>query len=111
MEKTNILFICSKNKWRSPTAEKIYKNDNRFNVRSAGVSESSKRKVSFKDIEWADLILVMEQNHKSRIRKTFREIKYLPPIESLDIPDDFQYMDPELIELIKIQTEAILSQF
>ena|SRR6185436_5604532 len=99
-----ILFVCGRNQWRSPTAENIYKNDARINVRSAGMSNKSSHQISNSDIEWADLVLVMERKYKSRIVSEFLEYK-LPPIESLEIPDEYEYMDDELIGLIKTGTE------
>ena len=101
---TKILFICGKNRWRSPTAEKIYRSDPRVQVRSAGVSSGANHQLSQKDIEWCDLILVMEQKHKKYIHERFRSLE-LPPIFSLEIPDEYQFMDQELIELIKAGTE------
>lgn len=98
--KPHILFVCGRNQWRSPTAVAIYKDDQRIEVRSAGVSSKSKKKISLSDVEWADLILVMEKEYKSRIVEVFRGMKLLP-IENLDIPDDYNYMDEELIELIR----------
>lgn len=102
-----ILFVCGRNKWRSPTAERIYRNDSRVQVRSAGVSSSVQRQVSQKDIEWCDLILVMEQKYKEYIVKKFKTLQ-LPPVYSLDIPDDYQFMDEELIELIRSGTEPFI---
>ncbi len=63
----NLLFVCSQNKWRSPTAEANYRNDSRVNVRSAGTSSSARKRISEKDLDWADLILVMENRHKKAI--------------------------------------------
>jgi predicted protein tyrosine phosphatase len=63
------------------------------------MSEKSNHPLSRADIEWADLILVMEGGHKSWIAGKFRDLS-LPPIENLDIPDEYRYMDDELIELI-----------
>ena len=103
-EKPHILFVCGKNKWRSPTAERIYKKDERIEVRSAGMSGKSKHPISNNDIEWADLILVMENGYKTRILALFRDLS-LPKIENLDIPDEYEYMDDELIELIKNRVE------
>jgi predicted protein tyrosine phosphatase len=96
----HILFVCGKNQWRSPTAERIYRNDKRIEVRSAGMSGKSKHPISETDIEWADLILVMERGYKSWIVGSFRNLS-LPAIENLDIPDEYQYMDDELITLIE----------
>ena len=103
-QRPKILFVCGRNKWRSPTAENVYKNDLRVNVRSAGMSDKSSHQISSSDIEWADLVLVMERKYKTRILSEFRDYK-LPPIESLEIPDEYKYMDDELIELIKTGTE------
>lgn len=102
-----ILFVCGKNRWRSPTAERIYRNDSRLQVRSAGVSSGAQRQVSQKDIEWCELILVMEQKYKENIVKKFKSLK-LPPIHSLYIPDNYQFMDEELIELIRSGTEPFI---
>lgn len=105
----NVLFVCSRNQWRSPTAERIYRKVPGVNVRSAGTSRGAKRKLSVADIRWADLILVMEEKHKSRIAAEFRdEVKY-KRIQVLDIPDDYRFMDPELIELIREKTAPLLA--
>ena len=64
-EKLNVLFICSRNQWRSPTAEKVYQNDPRVEVRSAGVSASARCRVSENLLRWADRVLVMEHAHSS----------------------------------------------
>ncbi len=103
-DKPHILFVCGRNQWRSPTAARVYANDQRIDVRSAGASPGSPRQVSNEDIAWADLILVMEQKHKARLRDMFRDMA-LPPIESLDIPDEYQFMDGELVGLIQAGTE------
>lgn len=101
----HILFICARNQWRSPTAARIYAKDRRIDVRSAGLSSKSPHQVSQKDIAWADLILVMEPEHKVRLGDTFRK---LPPVESLDIPDDYDIMNAELIKLVRNGTELHL---
>lgn len=82
-----ILFVCGRNQWRSPTAERLYSRDTRVEVRSAGVSPGSRHEISGADLEWADLVLVMERRHAQRIREGFSATLDLPPIESLDIPD------------------------
>lgn len=106
--KPHILFICGQNQWRSPTAARVYANDQRLEVRSAGVSPLSAHRVSQKDVEWANLILVMEQKHKARLQEMFRDMQ-LPPIECLEIPDDFRLMDDTLVGLIRAGTEAHLA--
>ena len=97
----NILFICSRNQWRSPTAEAIYKNRTDLNVRSAGTSSSAKTKLSAKAILWADLIFVMEKKHKEKMIEMFSSETEDKQIIILDIPDEYQFMDAELVEEIK----------
>lgn len=105
-----ILFVCGMGKRRSPTAEKIYQGDERVEVRSAGVSDSGRNKLTEKNIEWADLILVMERKYKQRIQERFRNLS-LPQIEILEIPDMYEFMDEELVELIQSATEPYIVNF
>lgn len=100
IERPNILVVCGRNKKRSRTAEYIFKNDNRFNIRSAGLSPKSDRKISVNDLHWADLIFVMETGHKAKISEQYRHID-LPTIEILNIADDYEFMDDELIEMLR----------
>ncbi len=108
MTPLNILFICSQNQWRSPTAEKVWHKTEGISVRSAGTSRKARKRLSVKDIRWADLIFVMEEKHKSRMRADFRDEIQYKEIYVLDIPDEYQYMDPELIEIIKEKTEPLI---
>ena len=101
----NLLFLCSRNQWRSPTAEAIYQNDPRVEVRSAGVSAAARRKVTEKLLLWADLVLVMEHGHKRRVREQFPAAADGLRIGVLDIPDDYRFMDAELIALIRDRVE------
>jgi predicted protein tyrosine phosphatase len=107
INKPNILVVCSRNRKRSRTAESIFKKDSRFNIRSVGLRDKSERKISEKDILWADLILAMEDWHKNWILGLFRHLD-IPPIEVLGIEDEYDYMDPELVILIKERIESIL---
>jgi protein-tyrosine phosphatase len=66
-ERPNILVVCGRNKKRSRTAEHIFKNDSRFNIRSAGLSSKSDRKISENDLHWADLVFVMETEQCAKI--------------------------------------------
>ncbi|WP_299008675.1 phosphotyrosine protein phosphatase [uncultured Shewanella sp.] len=98
---TNLLFICSRNQWRSPTGEQVWRNHPEVSVRSAGTSPKARRTVSVKDIQWADIIFVMEQKHKSRLKAQFTRLLEHKDIHVLDIPDEYQYMDEKLIEIMK----------
>ena len=104
----NILFVCSRNKWRSATAETIYKNHPEHQVRSAGTAPSARIKLNAKHIIWADFIFVMEKKHKRRIAEKFSEEITDKEIIVLDIPDDYQYMDKELIEELNWKTSDYL---
>ena len=88
------------NKQRSVTAERLYRNDARLEVRSAGVRSDAKRRVSETDLKWADVVFVMEREHKQWITMRFEGLE-LPPIDVLDVPDDFEVMDPQLQEMLK----------
>jgi predicted protein tyrosine phosphatase len=98
---TNILFICSRNQWRSPTGEQVWKNHPELKVRSAGTSPKARRTVNAKDIQWADVIFVMEEKHKSRLKAQFTRLLNHKDIQVLDIPDEYQYMYEELVEIMK----------
>ncbi len=108
MPRPNVLFVCSKNQWRSPTAEAIYGDDERISVRSRGTSRTSVRCIHSTDIKWADVILVMEDKHSARLKADFPgETKYTP-IHVLDIPDDYRYMDDDLIAMIRSASDPII---
>jgi protein-tyrosine phosphatase len=106
--KTNVLFLCSRNQWRSPTAEQIYANHPIIYAKSAGTEPSARIKVNTKLIEWADVIFVMEKKHKQRIKEKFGQETTQKQIIVLDIPDDYQYMDPELVEEIEAKVGGYL---
>lgn len=106
-ERPKFLVVCGKNKKRSRTAEFIFKNDTRFDIRSVGVSPKSNRKITETDIIWADLILVMEKDHQQKIKKIYSHLE-IPTIEVLDIPDEYEFMDEELIEILTEKINAFL---
>ena len=98
---TNVLFICSRNQWRSPTGEQVWRNHPELAVRSADTSPKAKRTMNAKDIQWADVIFVMEEKHKSRLKAQFTRLLNYKDVQVLDIPDEYQYMDNELVEIMK----------
>lgn len=93
----NVLFICSRNQWRSPTAEQVFRRYSGLSVRSAGTSRNAKKSVSHELLHWADVICVMEQKHKDRLMAEYRRLLENKPLHILDIPDDYRYMDPVLV--------------
>jgi protein-tyrosine phosphatase len=104
----NVLFICSRNVWRSATAETIYKNTQGHNFKSAGTEPSAKVRVSAKSILWADLIFVMEKKHKQRLMDKFPNETASKTVVVLDIEDEYQFMDEELIHMIKLSVDPYL---
>jgi protein-tyrosine phosphatase len=96
----NVLFVCSRNKWRSRTAETIYKSDSKLNVKSAGTEQNAIVKVDYTLVNWAEVIFVMEKKHKEFLQRTFSLLSQ-DKISILDIPDEYKYMDVELIEMIQ----------
>lgn len=81
-----------------------------MSVRSCGLSDSSPRKLRVADIEWADVVFVMENKHRSRILGSMSNALGHTPLHVLDIPDDYQFMDPELIDLLQESVESYLGE-
>jgi protein-tyrosine phosphatase len=104
----NMLFICSRNIWRSATAETIYKNRQDHKVKSAGTEPSARVKVSAKSILWADIIFVMEKKHKQRLEDKFPHEIANKTVVILDIEDEYEFMDQELIDMIKVSVDPYL---
>ncbi|MEC4091755.1 MULTISPECIES: low molecular weight protein tyrosine phosphatase family protein [Pseudoalteromonas] len=106
----NLLFICSRNQWRSPTAEAIWRKHADFNAKSAGTSPKARKTVSSTDICWADVIFAMESKHKNRLKAEFARLLDHKPIYVLDIPDNYKYMDPELVQELESLVSAHLEE-
>ena len=97
----NFLFICSRNQWRSPTAEQVFAQGYGIHTRSAGTSSHARHTINNRDSAWADLILVMEEKHKKQLAmQCSRQLQH-KQVVVLVIPDDYQFMDAELVELLK----------
>ena len=99
--KKHILFLCSQNKLRSPTAEAVFAGHSSVDVDSAGLNNDAEVPLSEEQIEWADLIVVMETTHRNRLNRKFGKSLAGKRIVVLNIPDDYDYMDPALITLLK----------
>lgn len=99
--KENLLFVCSRNQWRSPTAEGLLRNHPAYQARSAGTSEKARIKLSHKLVAWADVLIVMERRHRDILRERFAAELAGKRVVVLDIPDLYGFNDPELVELLK----------
>jgi predicted protein tyrosine phosphatase len=96
-----LLFVCSRNQWRSRTAEEIFRGVPGFAVKSAGTEASSRIRVTEGLIGWADVIFVMERKHRSILAERFGEALAGRAIHCLDIPDEYGFMDAELVETLR----------
>jgi predicted protein tyrosine phosphatase len=106
-----LLFICSKNRLRSPTAEAVFAEYEGLEVDSAGLDREAENPLSGEAIRWADLILVMERSHRSKLGKNFQPYLKQKRVVCLDIPDDYDYMDPVLVALLKQKVLPLLGTF
>lgn len=104
----NLLFICSKNQWRSPTAEALFKNHALHKARSAGTSDKARIKVNSKLVAWAHVIFVMERKHKQLLNQRFDDELAGKSIIVLDIEDVYQFNDPELVGILNIALREYL---
>lgn len=98
---TRILFVCSQNRLRSPTAEQVFSTYPQLDVASAGTNRDAENPLTPDLIAWADIVFVMEKTHRNKVREKFRAQLHDTRVICLDIPDDYDYMDPELVALLK----------
>jgi predicted protein tyrosine phosphatase len=104
-----VLFVCDANRMRSPTAEKIFSDDPRLEVKSAGIKANATVPISRQLLEWAELIVVMEKKQRNAICEQFQDIYESKRIVCLNIPDKFHFMDPNLIRLLRERVEPCLA--
>lgn len=107
-DRLKLLFVCSRNQWRSPTAEQIWRKHPQVQARSGGTSPNARHTISMKDILWADVIFVMERKHKSRLVGEFGSLLSEKPIHVLDVPDEYPFMDSELVDILEQSVSGIL---
>ncbi|KVC73720.1 low molecular weight protein tyrosine phosphatase family protein [Burkholderia ubonensis] len=105
---TRALFVCSRNRLRSPTAEAWFAGWPGIETDSAGVAPDAESIVSREQIAWADIIFVMERAHKARLSKQFGADLRNKKIVCLDIPDKYAFMQPELIALLERRAGKLL---
>lgn len=96
-----VLFVCSRNRLRSLTAETIFDGAAEHQVRSAGTAEGARIRVTAGHVGWAEMIFVMEKRHLGKLREKFREEMAGKRVVCLYIPDEYGYMDEELIDRLR----------
>lgn len=97
----NVLFICSRNKLRSPTAEAVFGALPGIETDSAGLAEDATCPLAADQLEWADIVCVMEKRHRTLLARRFRSHLLGKKVVCLDIPDNYEFMQPELIQLLE----------
>ena len=97
----NLLFVCSENRLRSPTGEEVFSKYEGINAIGCGTNMDAATPVSGDLIEWSSIIFVMEKSHKNKISKKFKSLLKSKRLICLDIPDDFERMDPVLVRLLE----------
>lgn len=105
VSKKRVLFVCTINLMRSATAHKIFLNDLRLEVKSAGTHRSAETVLSRELLDWSESLVVMEERHLNFIKKMYPEIAKNKRIVCLDVPDNYDYLDPELIALLRERIE------
>lgn len=104
----NVLFICGANRLRSPTAEQIFSQLPQIETDSAGLNADADVRVSPEQLEWADIIFVMEKSQMQKLSKQFRKVLNGKRVISLDIPDKYAFMQPELVSLLEKKVSPLL---
>jgi len=104
----NVLFVCSQNRLRSPTAEQVFSSWSDLEVASAGTNNDAENPLTSELVTWADLIVVMEKTHRSKVQKRFRSALGGKRLICLDIPDEFEFMDPTLVKLLQARLARYL---
>lgn len=95
-----VLFICSRNRLRSPTAETLFAAPD-VETDSAGLAPDADCVLSIEQVEWADLIFVMEKQHAAKLKQRFAACLRGKKVVCLDVPDRFRFMQPELVTLLQ----------
>ena len=96
-----IFFICSQNRLRSPTAEQVFANWPGIETSSAGLNHDAENPVTPELLQWADIVFVMERAHRNKLSAKFKSHLGKACVVCLEIPDEYEFMDPDLIRLLK----------
>src|SRR5262245_33374635 len=103
-----VLFVCSQNRLRSPTAEHIFSTWHGVECESAGVHKSAASPVGAELLEWAEVIFVMEKSHHTRLSKRWAQHMHDKSVICLNIRDVYQYMEPKLVSLLEAKVSPYL---
>lgn len=103
-----MLFICGKAHSRSPTAAQIASQWDGVRADCAGLSNDADDLLSLEQLQWADIIFVMEPRQKIKLNQQFGSAIRGKQVINLDVPDLYSFMEPELVEILtkKVQPYA-----
>jgi predicted protein tyrosine phosphatase len=104
-----VLFVCSQNLLRSPTAEQVFADHPEVECLSAGTNSDAQTPLSLELVQWADVIAVMEPVHRRKLALRFGAYLRDKRVVCLDIPDRYTYMDPALVRLLEAKVPRLLS--
>lgn len=104
----NVLFICSQNRLRSPTAEQVFSKRRDIEVASAGTNHDADIPLTHELVAWADIIFVMEKTHRAKLQQKFKTSLKKARVICLDIPDDYTFMDSALVGLLEARVSKYL---
>ena len=104
-----LLFVCSRNRLRSPTAERVFRGRPGIDTRSRGLAASARSRLSEADLRWADIVFVMEEAHLKQLRREHRPLVDDVEVHVLDIPDEYDLMDPELVRMLEDSVAPVLA--
>jgi len=104
----NILFVCAQNRIRSYTAEKMFADSECYQIRSRGIAPDARIPLSDIDLDWADVVFVMEKNHRNRMIKRFREKARNKRIICLYIEDIYEPMEESLMSELRFKLSPYL---
>ena len=107
---TRILFVCSQNKIRSKTAEEIFLGHDDVEAKSCGTETDASAPASVEILAWADVVVCMGASHKKKLRKKFWSIVDVKQVVILGIPDEYDYGDPSLAEILRRRMMAVLPE-
>jgi predicted protein tyrosine phosphatase len=105
-----VLFVCGRNRLRSPTAEQLFASAAGLEVRSAGLDADAEEVLGPELVAWAQTIFVMEATHRRKLQQRFRRQLKGQRIVCLDIPDRYAYLDPELVQLLEKRVTPLLAR-
>lgn len=104
---TKLLFVCSQNKLRSKTGEEVFRSQN-VETKSAGTDLDAVVLLSPDLVEWADCVVFMEQHHRQTAtnRRALKRALRGKRQVVLDVPDEYERMEPALVALLKEKLPA-----